>query len=519
MKLPDLYAALSTTHHKVVIIDETWLYNAILDTQFTPPGWVCFRRDRHGNTGNDVVGGGVVILARSELRPKLVEVTIPDTSVDANIEQLWVRLMPLDQNHYTYVGTAYVRPHSPKVVYDAVIDGCGQIINKLRDTDEAFFFNDFNVPGLKWLQHDELANVFVPNFSGLPTGENTCQSDRFSPELTVADGMNDLGFYQLNSTPNSFGNVLDTVFATCHDNISVLCPAPALCEGFAGSVSHEPVELIHTITSSKPTIDQSTANESKTRYDFKRADYKSILNKLKQTNWDDVIDPRLDPEEKVQLFYEHIKILLDEHVPVKSERRRSRPKPWLSPALNRLRNIRRSVGRSAAKSKHFEDIAYYHIASDLFTIQNKKAYQDYVRNKGEQLKSDPSKFWSFIDEKRNRNDLPQSMNFNNAEADNPFDVANLLSQHFKSVFTSDVENDVETTEALNFESQTIENESLNSPVTEKEVLDALKQLNGKKGAGPDGIPPVFWKKVAAFVSKPLTNIFQTSLTTGIFPTI
>lgn len=57
MKLPDLYAALCTTHHKVVIIDETWLYSMILDSQFTPPGWVCFRRDRHGSTGNQVVGG------------------------------------------------------------------------------------------------------------------------------------------------------------------------------------------------------------------------------------------------------------------------------------------------------------------------------------------------------------------------------------------------------------------------------------------------------------------------------
>lgn len=428
--------------------------------------------------------------------------------MDANIEQLWVRLMPDNHDHYTYVGTAYVPPQSSRAVYDAVINACGQITNKLRSTDDAFFFNDFNVPGLKWLQHDELPNVFVPNFSTLQCDDNDRRGDRFSPELLVADGMNGLGFYQLNNTPNSYGNVLDTVFATCHDNVRVLCPAPALCE------------LIHTHMSYGSTNDdQPTLNESKKRYDFKRADYQSISMKLKQTNWDNITDSQLSLEDKVQRFYDHIYALLDDHVPIKSERRRSRPKPWLSPALARLRNQRRSAGRRAARSKQFTDIAHYHVLNDLFNERNKEAYQDYVREKGKQLKSDPSKFWSFIDEKRKRNDIPQSMKLDNDEAHDPINIANLLSRNFESAFTAQIDDDTTTAAALDFDSNLVDNAPLNSPVTEKEVLDALKQLNGKKGAGPDGIPPIFWKKTASFVHKPLTNIFQKSLSLGEFPSV
>ena len=62
-------------------------------------------------------------------------------------------------------------------------------------------------------------------------------------ESETVDGIATLGFYQLNSTVNCFGNMLETVFCTCFDNAELLNPAPALLEGFGYSNAHAPVEL------------------------------------------------------------------------------------------------------------------------------------------------------------------------------------------------------------------------------------------------------------------------------------
>jgi hypothetical protein len=48
-------------------------------------------------------------------------------------------------------------------------------------------------------------------------------------------------------------------------------------------------------------------------------------------------------------------------------------------------------------------------------------------------------------------------------------------------------------------------------ITEQEILDQLKILNVNKPAGPDGVSPRLLKDIAFSISKPLTNIFNMSL--------
>jgi hypothetical protein len=48
-------------------------------------------------------------------------------------------------------------------------------------------------------------------------------------------------------------------------------------------------------------------------------------------------------------------------------------------------------------------------------------------------------------------------------------------------------------------------------LTEQEILDQLKILNVNKPAGPDGVSPRLLKDIADSISKPLTQIFNMSL--------
>ena len=55
------------------------------------------------------------------------------------------------------------------------------------------------------------------------------------------------------------------------------------------------------------------------------------------------------------------------------------------------------------------------------------------------------------------------------------------------------------------------------PVSETEVISIIKSLKSKNTTGYDGISNKILKHCAHIISKPLTYIYNRSLTTGIFP--
>ena len=55
------------------------------------------------------------------------------------------------------------------------------------------------------------------------------------------------------------------------------------------------------------------------------------------------------------------------------------------------------------------------------------------------------------------------------------------------------------------------------PIVADEVVRIISKLNQNKSPGQDGIGNLIVKKVASIISKPLTDIFNLSLSTGIVP--
>lgn len=329
-------------------------------------------------------------------------------------------------------------------------------------------------------------------------------------EVAVADGLLGLGFHQLNGQPNSFGNVLDTVFSTRFYDLSLMCPAPALCTGFGSSNAHNPVELDIAGLRRSPA---SSGEPSESRYDFKRANYPALLADLASTHWSEIL-VNDDPDSMVARFYNHLYCVLDRHVP-KSTRRRQYSQPWMSQALARLRNRRRAAGRRAAKTRSTEDVLQYHADNAAFIEQSEVEQAEYLRRLGEKLISDPRKFWAFVDERRKCAGFPPEMTLGQVEASGNLAISDLFAQHFSSVYSTDNWN----SEALSFEASSIGSGSdqLSRPFTHQEVLKALKKLDAGKGAGPDLLPPRFWKAASDVLCAPLTVIFNASIACGVFP--
>ena len=103
-------------------------------------------------------------------------------------------------------------------------------------------------------------------------------------------------------------------------------------------------------------------------------------------------------------------------------------------------------------------------------------------------------------------------------------MLNYLNEHFisaGSLFES--LNPDQTKLVFHNEEETINSQndlSFNfSPVSASEVQSALRGLDLRKAAGPDGLDPFFLKLAADFIADPLSYIFNLSLTTNKLPKV
>jgi retron-type reverse transcriptase len=128
------------------------------------------------------------------------------------------------------------------------------------------------------------------------------------------------------------------------------------------------------------------------------------------------------------------------------------------------------------------------------------------------IKRDPKKFFEFANYKRKTVELPSSGVYNGQIGSSPDAICELFANFFESVYDEDIDQGINNSDesfgASGFS---------NIQISLSEIESALKGLNTNKGPGDDGIPPFFVKLCADGLKVPLLDIFNKSLSQGIFP--
>jgi hypothetical protein len=104
------------------------------------------------------------------------------------------------------------------------------------------------------------------------------------------------------------------------------------------------------------------------------------------------------------------------------------------------------------------------------------------------------------------------MTSNTVSATDHKEVSNLFADFFKSVYQNPIKFNIDNLSHIQDQKVLISD----IQITEKEILDAIDELDSKKGSGPDSIPPKFLKNTKFAISKILFKIFNLSLDSGIF---
>ncbi|XP_055527600.1 uncharacterized protein LOC129720187 [Wyeomyia smithii] len=488
--IDDYVLAFSEGCNDFITLTETWLDDRTLFSHLFGDEYEGFRCDRSSLNSVKKIGGGVIIAVRRRLKANIIS----DPSWNT-LEQIWVSVQLADRK--LFICVVYFPPDRTrdKQLIDAHLQSVYSITAKAKPCDEIIIVGDFNLPSLFWRPSRD--GYYYPD----PT-----QSTFHDCALNLLDGYNAAGLQQINSNPNEHGRCLDLCFVSTCDTAPVMAYAP---DPLVKTVSHHPA-LVLSLDKRSRTDHPTTSNSI--RFNFRRANYDGLFSALLNVNWIDILNPT-DIDLAVSDFSSVCYELMERFVPKVRNRRYVL---WQTSALRRLKTKKNAASRKFSASGTLRLREHYRQINYEYRRLRRRCYSNYRRHIESKLKTDPKKFWNFVNLQRKQSGLPSSMELAGEIADSSTGICRLFARKFSSVFNNEALSDNQGLKAANNVLPT--GHSMASiKIDDDMILAAATKLKHSCSPGPDGIPATLLKKCNSGLTSPLSFLFRQSLCTGRFP--
>lgn len=489
-KTLEFYGQITSCDYDMVILTETWLNDSISSNELFDDRYVVYRRDR-GDTSysHKKDGGGVLIAINKKIKSKRV------SHWESQLEDLWVIVdLPVSCDvHQIAFCAVYLPPPVNRSRLEYFIDGCNKVFDKsLR----CCILGDFNLSNINWSFLGDTTNVYsVPSL---------CQP--------LVDFININGLHQHNTVVNDSNKVLDLVLSDLSScNVNESHNSMSSIDRF-----HPPLDIDITLIND-PKL---PFNKNSSRRNFHRADYGNIFQQLRKYDWESIFNNISDVDGMVTIFYQKIRSIIEEFVPIVSNRKNQYP-PWYDIKIIRALKEKLNTRRRFKKYKNPRDGLELELLSSRCSKMVKDCYNRYIRNLEDIITENPKYFWTYIKAKRGgTSTYPISMSNELITTSDGSQICELFSKHFESVYDVNELSDNYQIEENKEYFQTLENSSIYLPtpvIDSNSVFKKLTSINRHKGAGPDGIPPRFIAECAKYLVVPLLLIYNASLQSGVFP--
>lgn len=444
-----------------------------------------YRRDRDGRKKD---GGGVLIAVLKTIKSKRM------VHWESQCEDLWITIeLPfMKSNRQMALCAVYLPPPVLRTNLENFLDSCNAILE--RTGLDACIIGDFNLSIINWNLVSDSANTYTP------------------PGIShiLLDFTHMHKFAQLNSITNVSGRILDLVLTNLPSVGVTAAPNPL---SIVDSL-HPPIEILL-----KANIDQRLPyNPQNTKPNFFKLDYENICKVLNEVNWNKIFEGVSDVNEMLRIFYDKIMNVIQLHGPSKPSSRRKKYPPWFDKNLIRALREKEKIRNRHKIYKNPMDKIEFNLLSKRCANMATCCYNNYIKNIENEISRNPNRFWAYIKDKRGgSSSFPVTMTNGTTVSSDGFKICEMFASYFSSVFS-----DAKTTNCTPVSEylHNMKNNSLplTAPVIDQEsLLNKLKSLDIRKGAGPDGIPPIFISTCASALVPPLLIIFNKSLSTGVFP--
>ena len=258
--------------------------------------------------------------------------------------------------------------------------------------------------------------------------------------------------------------------------------------------------------------------EIRSMKNFRKEQY---LWDLEQQNWND-IKLSSDPNTMWSKWKSLLMECIDRHAPLRHKRVGNKRSPWITSQLQREMRKKDYLKQKAVREDNYQIWEQFKHARNHTNNLIKTAKREYFVNSFEINKSNSKETWNLINQLSSRSSK-KSVNISEIKTgtnviNTPTELAETFNLHFSTVgkkLAAEIPNENMEPEA--YMQRTQHRFSLKAP-TVSTVYKLLENINVRKATGLDGVSNKLLKFAAHIVAPSLTEIFTTSINTGIFPT-
>lgn len=471
----------SITQYNIYAFTETWCHDGIKNSElFDLNAFDVYRCDRNFDNVCNKRGGGVLFAILKELNAAYINIdSICDKApVIPNIDILMVKIKI--NFHFLYLLVIYIPPSCKNEDYEATFE----LLLSLHCIygSDLLIMGDFNIP--EYLNCSQ-TQTSTTNFN------------------TMQNFLNLLGLTQFNNIVNNNGRLLDLVLSNRD------CIVTKASELILPEDCHHPALSIETDISKPPT--NAFSAKSSGDFNFKKANYFDLYDDLASMEWV-FLDQHVDVNSAVADFYNVLNTIIEKHVPKKKLGSRSYP-PWFNGQIIHKIKLKAKFWTKYKRARKPNDLTNFKLLRAQIKDEITNSYKTYIRNIESDLRSNPNKFWTYINSKNNKSSIPPVMTYNNETIDSPQEIVDSFADFFSKSFNP--------TKCANYTCNVDHNSTcLNiTCVSEEDVSNAIKKLKASMIMGPDMIPAFLIRDCSPVFCIPLAKIFNLILRTSCFPDI
>ena len=280
----------------------------------------------------------------------------------------------------------------------------------------------------------------------------------------------------------------------------------------------------HAVISCRLLCNYVNITRTKTRYQYDKADY-SEMKRVMDIDWKTEFEKCEDNVKEMWRVFTRKMHEAEKFIPKRTVKLNSNS----SSNKNKYKRPldRKSLCRIKRKSRLWEKYCQtndgqvyleYRKVSNRVRRITRKAQKVLEKNVAKQAKTNPKKFWQFVNNKtRARPNIPDlfvdedTPTGSNVTTSSDKEKANILNQYFASVFTKE---DALYDKVI---PDRTECKLIDIDINEDMVKKKLLKLKVHKSKGLDGIHPRVLKELASVICVPLAIIFKTSIRSGTLP--
>ena len=467
---------------------ETWLDKSITK-DIKIPGYQVFRCDR-----KDRKGGGTAIYLNEDLEATvLLEVNI------GRCEMIAIFIEKINA-----INIVVYRPPDTKLIdFNKILKEIKELLSKMNTPEPVVIITgDFNFPFVKWTKgaHNGC------RWEMINSGSTLDERAQFLKLIEVFDNYN---LVQAIDEPTRERNTLDLIFT---NDISIFTNTEITKSGLS---DHHQIEVTTNFKTNNRFVNNDTQNyrgESEFwQLNFRNdnVSWDNINKEINEVPWQTLFNSK-NTEECTYIFMKCLLNICMKLIPRKNTKGKSRIPRERKKLLNRLKMLKRTKHRTRSKPKVIVLDKKIQETEDMLLCHRKTERKIKENAVIENMKKNPKVLFDYINKQKDRDTKIGPFKIQNEYIYDLKEICKLLVDQYNSQFS--INNDMPKINEEIFNNNNIEDGDLNDiELTEKDIIDAIGELNMNSAAGPDGIPAIFLINTKISIANPLKMILRKSL--------